>query len=320
MNRNKYFDYIEEKLTVLATRVSNKGKLNLLDLHGHSENFYLEFFNLLYNWKLINMNAIKHNVEAIDLIDNNAKVILQVSATCTTDKIQSSLDKPILKNFTGYNFHFISIAKNASNLRNKVYSIPAGISFPSTNIHDPIKILEEIRNFSATKLKEIYLFIKDELGNEIDMIKMESNIAAIINFIAKEDWSDSGNVVQVNSFEIERKIKHNSLNNASSVIKEYSIYQPKIDAIYSEFDKRGLNKSKSVLSSLNREYLKHKGKETEVIFNEITSATMQKIIDSSNFDLIPIDELELCVDLLIVDAFIRCKIFENPIGYTYANA
>ncbi len=32
------------------------------------------------------------------------------------------------------------------------------------------------------------------------------------------------------------------------------------------------------------------------------------------------DELELGVDIMPVDAFIRCKIFENPENYNYANS
>ena len=39
-----YFDYIEDLLSVLAFRVERRGKLNILDLHLHSENFYRDFF------------------------------------------------------------------------------------------------------------------------------------------------------------------------------------------------------------------------------------------------------------------------------------
>ncbi len=71
MNRTQYFNYIEEKVNTLAYRISLKGKLNILDLHNHSENFYLEFINKLYGYQLVNMNTVKQNVEAIDLIDKN---------------------------------------------------------------------------------------------------------------------------------------------------------------------------------------------------------------------------------------------------------
>ena len=36
---------------------------------------------------------------------------------------------------------------------------------------------------------------------------------------------------------------------------------------------------------------------------------------SNNYAEIPYEELEICVEIIVVDAFIRCKIFENPEGY-----
>lgn len=91
MNRNPYFNYIDEKLHVLARRIETRGKMNLLDIHVHSENFYLHFFNLLYGFKLENLNSKLQNVEAIDLIDHANQIIIQVSATCTKQKIESAL-------------------------------------------------------------------------------------------------------------------------------------------------------------------------------------------------------------------------------------
>ena len=35
-------------------------------------------------------------------------------------------------------------------------------------------------------------------------------------------------------------------------------------------------------------------------------------MNSTNYDGIPFEELELCVNILVVDAFIKCKIFESP--------
>jgi hypothetical protein len=74
MNRARLFDYVEEHLVVLSRRVETRGKLNILDLHLHSENFYRDFLNLLYGWNLDNLNKVNQNVEAIDLIDNSISV------------------------------------------------------------------------------------------------------------------------------------------------------------------------------------------------------------------------------------------------------
>lgn len=95
MNRSHYFNYIEDRLTHLACKIEVRGKLNILDLNLHSENFYLHFFNKLFNWQLINLNSVAQNVEAIDLIDHTNQIIIQVSSTSTKAKIEAALKKDL---------------------------------------------------------------------------------------------------------------------------------------------------------------------------------------------------------------------------------
>lgn len=52
---------------------------------------------------------------------------------------------------------------------------------------------------------------KTELGNDIDIVKLDSNLALIINILAKETWSDENQSTPTHKFEIDRKIKHNQL-------------------------------------------------------------------------------------------------------------
>jgi hypothetical protein len=77
--------------------------------------------------------------------------------------------------------------------------------------------------------------------------------------------------------------------------------------------------SNSVLNSIKKEYRKLKKSENkdDIFFNTIENVK-NKILVSDNLITIPIDEIELCIDILVVDAFIRCKIFENPKNYIYA--
>ncbi|WP_364146569.1 SMEK domain-containing protein [Paenibacillus sp. LPE1-1-1.1] len=95
MNRSEYFNYIEEKLQVLAFRIEKRGRLNILDLNIYSETFFADLLNLLFNFNLVNLNVLKQNVEGIDLVDINGKIIAQVSSTCTKQKIEGSLKKKI---------------------------------------------------------------------------------------------------------------------------------------------------------------------------------------------------------------------------------
>ena len=322
MNRNPYFNYIDEKLHVLARRIETRGKLNLLDIHIHSENFYLHFFNLLYGYDLENLNSKIRNVEAIDLIDRSRKIIIQVSATSTKQKIESTLSKEIIKKHSDYIFKFISISKDASGLRKKDFSNPNSIIFnPVQDIYDVTSILNDILSKNIDELEDIYRFIKKELGGEVDIVKLDSNLAAVINILSKEQWDDNNQSSKINSFEISRKITFNELDKAKSLVEEYCIYYKKVDEKYSEFDLQGLNKSFYVLQAIRKEYLLLKHLENaDLIFSTVIERVKDKVMISLNFDPIPIDELELCIDILVVDAFIRCKIFENPENYNYVTS
>lgn len=319
MNRPNYFNVIEERINLLALRIISRGRLNILDFHGHSENFYQYFLNEVNGWEVTNENDNKQNVEAIDLIDHKNKFIIQVSSTASKQKIESSLSKDSIKSYSGYIFKFVSIARDADDLRKDSFKNPHGICFnPLTDIIDKNSILSKIRGLHIDDQERIYKFVKKELSAEIDTVKLESNLATVINILSKENWDKSEAVIEIKSFEIERKILYNNLNGASLIIDDYMIHYGRVDKIYTEFDSLGSNKSSSVLSSIRKEYVKLKSSLTDdQLFFEIISKVEEKILNSSNYSSIPFDELELCINILVVDAFIRCRIFENPENYNY---
>jgi hypothetical protein len=320
MNRPNYFNVIEERINLLALRIISRGRLNILDFHGHSENFYQFFLNEVYGWEVTNENDVKQNVEAIDLVDHTNKLVLQVSATATKQKIESSLTKNSIKNYKGYTFKFVSIARDSDKLRKETFKNPHGIAFnPASEIIDKNSILSKIRGLKINDQERIYNFIKKELVNEIDPLKLESNLATVINILSKEDWNKKEPVGEIRSFVIDRKITHNKLNSAKIIIDDYSLHYGRVDKIYTEFDSQGSNKSNSVLSTIRQEYAKLKGNLTDdELFFAVISKVQKKVLNSSNYKSIPFDELELCINILVVDAFIRCKIFENPEDYNYA--
>jgi len=322
MNRPNYFNVIEERLNFLALRIISRGRLNILDFHGHSENFYQYFLNELYGWTAKNENDNKQNVEVIDLIDHTNKFVIQVSATASKQKIESSLSKNSIKNYKGYAFKFVSIARDADDLRKDTFKNPYGINFvPSSDIVDIKSILTKIRGLLIDDQKRIYEFIKKELVPEIDPMKLETNLATVINILSKENWDKTEPVAEINSFEIDRKISYNNLNAAKVIIADYAVHYGRVDKIYTEFDSQGSNKSSSVLSTIRQDYAKVKSNLTDdQLFFEVISKVEEKILNSSNYSSIPFDELELCVNILVVDAFIRCKIFENPNNYNYATS
>ena len=320
MNRSNYFDYIEEKLNVLSYRITERGKLNILNLNIHSETFFADLLNHLYGFNLQNMNISVQNVEAIDLIDKNSKIVAQVSSTCTKQKVENSLSKEIFKEYQGYHFKFVSIAKDAANLRKETFDNPNKVLFnPTEDVIDIGSLLNILLSKSTDIQKEIYDFIKKELGEDIDVVKIESNLATLINILSAENLADPIESPEINVFQIENKITFNDLESVRDDIDDYKIYYHKVDEIYSTFDKEGVNKSFSVLQIIRKQYktLINSEANSSTVFYSIIDAVIDIVISSKNYIEIPYEELELCVHILVVDAFIRCKIFKNPEGYSH---
>ena len=62
----------------------------------------------------------------------------------------------------------------------------------------------------------------------------------------------------------------------------------------------------------------NKSKTTDIkVFYELIDNIIDFIQNSNNYNEISYEELEMCVYIIVVDAFIRCKIFRNPEGYNY---
>ena len=318
MERQRYFNYIADKLSVLVCKIEMESKLNVLDLHIHAENFYRDFLCLLFGWNLKNLNGEIQNVEAIDLIDETNKIIIQVSSTNTKEKINHSLSKIDTSKYFGFTFKFISIARSAALLRTKTYKIPQNITFiPKEDIYDIPYLLKVIQNFDIEKIEKVYDFIKKELGKNIDTSTIDSDLTQVVQILSQTDLS-TNNVIRLNNeFAIEQKIEYNRLSAESkNIIIDYCLYQNTIEQIYSSFDKEGVNKSLFVLNRIRRIYTSYKSElNGDELFRKIRQCVKQEITDSPNRGALTREAIETCADIIIVDAFIRCKIFENPQGY-----
>lgn len=321
MQRDQYFNQIESRLTLLAGRIKVRGCLNVLNFNIHAENFYAGLLNEAFDYNLKNMNVVEQNAAAIDLVDHGNKIIVQVSSTSTKEKIQSSLSK-LKEGYVGYRFVFCPLVVDASQLRTLKYKAATRVSFdPAKGVLDIPTILRQVLALPISKMESVCELVRKEIPFDEGGTKLESNLAIIIDALSKEDLSGTGMSIEVNPYELERKISFNQLDGLQDKVMEHAVHYSRLDRIYSEFDRGGVNKSAAVLSSLNSAYLRLKDKHPpEELFFKILDIAIDKVKDSLNFRSIPHDELELAVIIVVIDAFIRCKIFKNPNQYTHVAA
>lgn len=322
MNRMNEFDFIEERLNTLAVRVEKRSQLNLQDLNTHSENFFAALFNIIFDFDLENVNTTNHNIASIDLKDVKQKIIVQVSATATKTKIENTLTKSILNTFHSYRLYFIFIGtKDCQSLRNRKYLNPCKIAFePEKDIYDLKRILSIIQNLNVNKIQKIKELIKKEIGFHPDDIQQyNSAIATIVNILSEEPLSEE-EPPNTLDFQIEEKIKFNLLDAKRDFIRENDIYLGNLNKVYKEYTKVGKNTCIAILNSLRTEYrkVKEQNKNALDIFDKLIVIEKEKVKQSKNAIELPDEMTELCVQIIIVDAFMKCKIFENPKGYKYA--
>jgi len=164
-------------------------------------------------------------------------------------------------------------------------------------------------------------FIQRELRIAADPAKVESNLATIIKSMNAEDWNADAAKTEIIPYEIETKISYNQLDRARALIDEYRVHHHRLKKLYSEYDRLGSNKSLSVLNGIRREFIalgKALGPD-DLFFGTITRVKAC-IQGSANHISMPEEELDLCVEILVVDAFIRCKIFRNPLATDHAHS
>lgn len=326
MNSEFYISSIEYHLHYLQHIIITRSTLNILNLHIRSEDFYRELLNMIYGYKLVNANMIEPNASSIDLVDDENKIIFQVTCTSTKEKIEQTLSKEILKEkYSDYSLYFMFIGKNAEHLIGKEYKNPYNISFDSHNhIYDVESLLRKINFLPIDNLKNVYDLVNKYLlpTDIIPQQRVKSLLPMVIKALCT--YNDNENFVSFDdtkTFEINQKIQFNHLKESEALIHRWAPYEGIMMKIYNEFDQSGHLKSEAILMKINRKYRQLRQKiqnEDELFFNIIKSFKdemiyNQELVNDNIFE----EELEICIEIIIVDAFMRCKIFKKPGGETY---
>lgn len=320
MGKEIFESYIEERFYVLQKRVIMNSKLNVLHLNIIAEDFYRELFNIIYGYQLINLNVKNKNAAAIDLIDEDHQIMIQVTSTVSKQKIESTLSKNSMKDkYKNYHLYFMFIGENAAKLRKMNYENPYNICFkPQDDIYDVDSVLSRIKSLDINDIKEIYNLVKDYLQfPEIRSNKVNDLLPTVIKKMCI-GIVDCG-VKQRDSykeFEISEKIKFNNLKKGEIIIKECIPYEYLISNVYDEYERAGKLKSMALLRTISRKYneLTEYGYSDDDVFKELIQSFAGELQDDKELNEadITLDEIIFCIEIIIVDAFIRCKIFKRP--------
>lgn len=325
MNKRReiFEDCIDYLFKLFEWRVKKLNKQNLTDINIYSEYFFCNLFNLIIpNSKFRNLNEEKQNVESIDLIDDVNKKIIQVSATVSKKKIEKTLNNNIIKIYTkkGYELKFAFIKSNCKYFKNKDYNNPHKISFDSEkNIISLDDIQGMIFNLNDyNKLEQVRDLFKKEFENQKKVEFSPSELSQIVFILyEKNSLNKLDDNFDLNQFKIQSKIQFNDLEKIKDVyINPNAVYFGYIEKIYQQFDQQGHDKRLAIYSKLTEFYYQQtKNLEIDNVekFENIIKSVKNQVLDSSNYPKeISVERLELYCKIIVVHAFIECKIFEKP--------
>lgn len=162
LESHKLVDIAIHCLSVLQSEVARRAGLGLTDESILCEDFVCGLLNLVYGYRLRNLNADKQNYPGIDLGDKENKVAYQVTSRCNPSKIISTLETFIEHKchleFLRLKF-FVLVMRSTP--RRRQYNTHGLVQFdPATDIEDFNAIIGAMRHMDVSRQEQIVNFIE----------------------------------------------------------------------------------------------------------------------------------------------------------------
>jgi hypothetical protein len=177
----------------------------------------------------------------------------------------------------------------------------------------PTKLLKKWKSEHEGKLLYAVLVQQPTLLNQV--------ISSLAD--AKIDDEDGENDSANSAFQIKDKLNYNSIKRNRPLIEEFKIFNGKLNVIYQVLEQNSAFKIESLFRNIKRTYLLAKGKyiqnyddpmpdiqkHADDIFEDVEEELLKLALEGPQN--IP-DDVSFGVSVVMVDAFMRCKILEEP--------
>ena len=164
MNRIDKLSKIKDYLCDIERSIEFDTRADLFDINKHCENFYCGLLNIMYGYNLKNANIDSRNYASVDLIDDNNGIYFQVTSNNTRDKVQTTIDKFIKKEFYKDNKLKILIICGKKQNYKKEFNTQEKFSFDKTkDIIDNRDLYSIISNFPIEKIDKVLSYLKSEV-------------------------------------------------------------------------------------------------------------------------------------------------------------
>lgn len=164
INKEIYIKNVAESLALLSKQVELLNAVNLYDINIIAEDFFTELLNLIFDYKLKNVNIVEKNAPAIDLIDEENRISIQVTSDNSNTKIKYTIKEYINnKSYEKYD-RLIVLILTSKKRYTKSFDTKNTFTFnKESDVLDVKDLIKFIRGLEIEKIKAI----NDYLGREL---------------------------------------------------------------------------------------------------------------------------------------------------------
>ncbi|MFZ3301092.1 MAG: SMEK domain-containing protein [Microgenomates group bacterium] len=204
----RYFAEITAYVTISSS-------LSLYDINKFLEDFFCDLLNIIYGYKLVNLNLEETNFPSIDLGDTASKICYQITSSSNSGKISETINKFEKHNlFNEYDSLKILVLDMSKHRYTKKFITNGKYSFNvATDLISLNDLIFVINSLSKEKIDDVLKSIQSNLKpiNEvseetIDMILFRSLFESIVEGINNLNSQDVKNNV-IYDLDLDKKKK-----------------------------------------------------------------------------------------------------------------
>lgn len=179
--------------------------------------------------------------------------------------------------------------------------------------------------------KQVHSGVGDNISAQYyyaEIVKHPTILADVVNTLTGVLYSNADSPSEPpKSFQIQNKIDYNNVTEYAQIFNNHKIFQGKLDRIYDELEIQGGGKKTAFLSNLNTHYVVLRERliknnktispievvrqHADEIILDIENNLLKTIDKSSNIS-VDLEFIRISIRIVLVDAFMRCKILEEP--------
>lgn len=205
ISRGYLIGQIIDDLAILQQKINFRNKIGFLDLTKVCEDFFKEILNIVFDYKLVNLNAERSNEPGLDLADKHNAIAIQITSQKKGDKITETLKKISDENRENYSNFFVFIIGKKQNTYTLDTELTALNNFnKEQNIIDIDYLIKQIAVVDESKLVALHDYFKLTIRNvivELEPMTEDGDFeSSIYNFVETIPNNPPKNTITYDTF------------------------------------------------------------------------------------------------------------------------